>query len=186
MSWIKNTIFCLIVILAAIKIGDIMLVIFSKESSSIVENRGFERSVNLREMNPNYRLLVLTPFKDAALLALDSLSEDRYEVKTCTLLQINAYLNAADIGFLIREPMKTNWVASPTKFAEYVLTGLQILTTDAIPYVYRAALEGEALIKNPRDISLCTTEERTTLARRFSDSLGRKNFIENYRRLYET
>ena len=81
--------------------------------------------------------------------------------------------------------MKTNWVASPTKFAEYVLTGLQILTTDAIPYVYRAALEGEALIKNPRDISLCTTEERTALARRFSDSLGRKNFIENYRRLYE-
>ena len=140
---------------------------------------------SLSEINPNYRLLVLTPFKDAALRLLVSLSKDIYEVKTCSLLQINAYLNAADIGFLIRKSMKTNWVASPTKFAEYMLAGLQILTTEAIPYVYKTAFEGKALIKDSRDISLWTTEERSVASQKFTHSLGRKRFVAHYRRLYE-
>ncbi len=158
-------------------------------SGSLARYQCFPEAVklfsSLSEINPDYRLLVLTPFKDAALSALVSLSKDIYEVKACTLLQINAYLNAADVGFLIRKSMKTNWVASPTKFAEYMLAGLQILTTEAIPYVYKTASEGEALIKDPRDMTLWTTEERTMASETFARSVGRKRFIEDYRRLYD-
>jgi glycosyltransferase involved in cell wall biosynthesis len=45
---------------------------------------------------------------------------------------INRYLNAADIGLLFREDTPTNNVASPTKFAEYLMAGLPVLISRGI------------------------------------------------------
>ena len=45
---------------------------------------------------------------------------------------INDYLCAADIGLLFRENTPTNNVASPTKFAEYVMAGLPIIISKAV------------------------------------------------------
>jgi len=43
--------------------------------------------------------------------------------------QVNAYLNAADFAFLLRDNIVVNEVASPTKFGEYLASGLTVLTT---------------------------------------------------------
>jgi hypothetical protein len=42
------------------------------------------------------------------------------------------YLRAGDYGLMIREDSVTNGVASPTKFAEYLLAGLRVLTSGNI------------------------------------------------------
>jgi glycosyltransferase involved in cell wall biosynthesis len=46
--------------------------------------------------------------------------------------EINAFLNAADLGIILRDNVMTNRVASPTKLAEYLLAGLPVLASDHI------------------------------------------------------
>lgn len=46
--------------------------------------------------------------------------------------EINAFLNAADLGIILRDDVATNRVSSPTKLAEYLLAGLPVLTSDHI------------------------------------------------------
>ena len=46
--------------------------------------------------------------------------------------KVNNYLNASDFGLLIREDNRANNAGSPTKFAEYALTGLQIISSPSV------------------------------------------------------
>ena len=46
--------------------------------------------------------------------------------------EVPIVLSACDMGILIREDSITNRVASPTKFAEYLSAGLQVIITDNI------------------------------------------------------
>ncbi len=46
--------------------------------------------------------------------------------------EVNHYLNAADIGLLLREDILMNNVASPTKFSEYLLAGLPAIISKGI------------------------------------------------------
>jgi glycosyltransferase involved in cell wall biosynthesis len=46
--------------------------------------------------------------------------------------EVYKYLNAADFGLLFRENTIMNNVASPTKFAEYMLCGLPVIITEGI------------------------------------------------------
>lgn len=46
--------------------------------------------------------------------------------------EVYKYLNAADFGFLFRENTIMNNVASPTKFAEYMLCGLPVLISEGV------------------------------------------------------
>lgn len=71
------------------------------------------------------------------------------------------YLSAADYGLLLREASVTNKVASPTKFAEYLFSGLQILITEDLGDFSSFILEKHCglLLKNQqRDMHLKRTE----------------------------
>ena len=46
--------------------------------------------------------------------------------------EINAFLNAAELGIILRDDVMTNRVSSPTKLAEYLLAGLPVLASDHI------------------------------------------------------
>ena len=46
--------------------------------------------------------------------------------------EVPIVLSACDMGILIREDSVTNRVASPTKFAEYLSAGLQVIITNNI------------------------------------------------------
>jgi hypothetical protein len=82
---------------------------------------------------PNLHLIVVTPHTDRAnRLLADALPNGRYTVARAAHHEINAYLNAADIGLLIREPHLLNQVACPTKFGEYAVTGLPVILTEQI------------------------------------------------------
>ena len=64
-----------------------------------------------------------------------------YQVRTAPFERVNEYLNAADVAFMLRRPDPLNLVASPTKFAEYCLTGLPIVMGNTIEQSYSIARE---------------------------------------------
>lgn len=77
--------------------------------------------------------LVLTPDVDRAReLCSERLPEGRFDVRTVPHAEVPGYLRAADLGLLLRAPHPLNEVACPTKFAEYMLSGVPVLISAGI------------------------------------------------------
>lgn len=60
------------------------------------------------------------------------LSSDEYLLTNVSHEEVNGFLNAADLGILLRENHTLNKVASPGKLGEYLSAGLNVLTTNHI------------------------------------------------------
>jgi glycosyltransferase involved in cell wall biosynthesis len=56
-------------------------------------------------------------------------------------IDMSDYLSAGDLGLLLREPSPVNESAAPTKFAEYVMSGLPIVVSSGIGDYSGLALE---------------------------------------------
>jgi glycosyltransferase involved in cell wall biosynthesis len=81
----------------------------------------------------NLYFIVLTgQTEEAAKYAEENLPEGSYFIKQAPREEVPHYLNAADMGILLREHHPLNEVAAPTKFAEYIMTGLSVLISDNI------------------------------------------------------
>jgi hypothetical protein len=130
------------------------------------------------------RFLVLTPAVEEAKRALAHLPQCAWQAHTCSLSEVNGYLNAADVGFLMRQHSRTNLVAFPTKFAEYGLTGLGVVTTDALPAVFRIATSIGNLASVADGKAVLPHQDRTEIAHRFSGEVGRSGFVGAYLRTY--
>jgi hypothetical protein len=132
-------------------------------------------------------------------LLAGALPSHRYTVVRAAHHEINAYLNAADVGLLIREPHLLNAVACPTKFGEYAVTGLPVILTaqigDCSDYV-RDQYEGLVLdgpddtvtllarlpLLTPHDLE--ARSERALLGqRRFARETYDRTYVEAYTRL---
>ncbi|WP_417796097.1 hypothetical protein [Terasakiella pusilla] len=87
---------------------------------------------DILQQNKNAKLLVLTPSMEAARPHLDMLPENSWMMYCASINEVNEYLNAADIAFMLRHDIELNRVASPTKFAEYALSGLPVIMTRAV------------------------------------------------------
>jgi glycosyltransferase involved in cell wall biosynthesis len=83
------------------------------------------------ERLPEARLLVITPDRDriAEALAGCDVRPDWYRMLTLPHDRVLETLEAADLGFLLRADSPVNHVASPTKFAEYCIAGVPVVTT---------------------------------------------------------
>jgi len=55
--------------------------------------------------------------------------QNKVKILTCPYKDVGKYLNAADVGLLIRDNILMNKVASPIKLSEYLSIGLDVLTT---------------------------------------------------------
>lgn len=86
-------------------------------------------------LNTACKALIITPDRGAFKNAFPINIQARVCIKSGRLSEVNRYLNAADFGVLLRKNNPINWVASPVKFAEYSLTGLIVITSDAIEQV---------------------------------------------------
>lgn len=88
------------------------------------------------QVNKNAKLLVLAKKITPNFLSIVENNPDvKSRLKTVenipNSMMIN-YLNAADIGFLLRNNTLLNNVASPVKFAEYQLCGLPVIISEAV------------------------------------------------------
>lgn len=134
--------------------------------------------------DPSCRLLVLTPDVRRAHDCLAGLPKYSYRVCSCALPEMNAYLNCADVGLLLRPACRTNHVAFPTKFAEYGLAGLAVLTTPAVPSAYALAREAGNLVEVGSDGLVVPEFDRGAMAQWYRVRLGRGGYAERYRQCY--
>lgn len=83
---------------------------------------------------PNAFFIILTPDKDIAkqLFTKNGVPDSSFFITYTTLAEINDYLNATDYGILFRENLPINNQASPTKFAEYILSGLRVIISEGV------------------------------------------------------
>jgi len=84
---------------------------------------------------PNCLMLILS--RDVSIIkrliqqAFKELSEVIL-IKSVPHAEIYKYLSAGDLAFLLREPHIINQVSSPVKFAEYLICGLPVITTNHV------------------------------------------------------
>jgi glycosyltransferase involved in cell wall biosynthesis len=81
------------------------------------------------------RLIVLAAFSEVSSLVdgqVPSSIRDKVTVVSVPRHEVPMYLCACDIGILLRKSSIVNRVASPTKFAEYLLCGLPVVITENV------------------------------------------------------
>lgn len=92
------------------------------------QNLGFVLKCFLAARNEHTRLLVLTRDTDyVQQLTNGHSAAGHIKVITAPYHEVSWYLQACDYGLLIRDNIPTNLSASPTKFGEYVNSGLSVV-----------------------------------------------------------
>jgi glycosyltransferase involved in cell wall biosynthesis len=157
-------------------------------SGSLVEYQKFPETVamyrRLAATTRNTRLLVLT--KDRKKAAALTGEDPAILIRSAGHSEINGYLNAADVAFMLRDPTAINIVASPTKFAEYGLTGLPVIMSRSVPDSYEFAKQTGSLIDvtdidAPRSLAIV---DRAAVADQFRRRLTKQAQSESYKTLY--
>ncbi len=90
----------------------------------------------------NAKMLILTPPSDVQPIKnlLQEIDIDASSVLIYSVQHsdVPKFLSACDIGFLLRDNILLNNVSSPTKFGEYIATGVPVITSEGILDIKKA------------------------------------------------
>jgi glycosyltransferase involved in cell wall biosynthesis len=140
---------------------------------------------SLRQQNPRTQLLVLTPEVAAARQEIERVATEGIQVLSAHHDEVNAYLNAADYAFLLREHSPLNDAAFPTKFAEYGMAGLPVIMRRTPPDAYNLAQEiGNLCEYQEGTVDFSTQPDRAKVSESYQRRLTRSAVTEQYRTLY--
>lgn len=164
-------------------------------SGSITGYQVFEKCLNLfidlHKKNCQYKLLILSPnIREVNKLI------NKYNISQFTTIlnvpfnDVNAYLNASDIGLLLRENIPLNRCASPIKFAEYSVTGLYVLNNRSVNQVYENGLIIGNLLKLDNsykanfDFPIFSINNREMISLKSKELYDRTNYLNIYNVIY--
>ena len=145
---------------------------------------------------PDTFFIILTPDKDIAeqLFSQHDISNPSFMITYVRLTEINDYLNATDYGILFRENLPINNLASPTKFAEYVLAGLKVIISEGVGdfsgFVQEhdcgqvVSLVDGAFDVDTQKLSPYTSEERERISKLGHDLLSTQVFKVKLRKAF--
>ncbi len=160
-------------------------------SGSLAAYQRFDETVALfqriHRLDASTRLLVLTPDIEAARSRMRDVPADAAKLMTVPFIAVNRYLNAADAAFLLRADTDVNRVASPTKLAEYCLTGLPVIMTDAVRDAVSITGElGNRLPPDPETLlrAVGAGTDRAGVAYRATAMLSREAVAPQFHALY--
>lgn len=142
---------------------------------------------HLFQLEKDVKLLILTKSQ----FDFEKVLSDYKELKANSMAfsvpnnEVYKYLNAADFGILFRENTIMNNVASPTKFAEYMLCGLPVLISEGVgdysDYAVKhnlGVLVNESELNNPEKFDFNNFLRMNFDRIRISD-IGIKNFSKD-------
>lgn len=162
-------------------------------SGSITYYQCFNEAVDLfsgvLKYNDRAVFLVVTPDRDEVAKLLQIVPSENVRIVSAEIRDVNGFLNAADFGVFLRQRCAVNAVASPVKFAEYCLSGLPIIMTDAVEQSTKLArLLGNAveveLGQFPDSLERWSDERREALAERAVPLLDRSGALDKFLKLY--
>jgi hypothetical protein len=104
--------------------------------------------------------------------------------------EVSSYLNAADIGIIIRNNDVVNNVASPIKFSEYIACGLPIIANDSVESIttlieqtsFGKIIKLESI--NQKVIDKLLKVNRNDISKVGKEEFGIKTIINNYLSVY--
>ena len=131
----------------------------------------------------NYKFLVVTTDIKKASLSFKSVKREKINILMSDFYEINKYYNVADFAILIRSDRSLNHVASPTKFGEYCLTGLPVITNNTV----KQSESFSKIIGNKidfRKMNLSKKIDRKNISRRSKQFFDRNLYVNNYVTLY--
>ncbi|MBK7553524.1 MAG: hypothetical protein IPI55_02690 [Flavobacteriales bacterium] len=143
--------------------------------------------VRVLDEQPNVSVLFLSKC-DAHNAALQARYPGRVEVKWLDHSQVQEALYGCDYGIMVREDTITNRVASPTKFAEYLSSGLRIITNEELgDFSELVRKEGLGLVLDKSGtISVLTPtseQERARLRSIATERFTKGAFLAEYEKL---
>lgn len=135
-----------------------------------------------------HKLLILTTEIDI----FNSLYRHKFDFNTVVVMsvkyeEITSYYSASDFGVLFRDERMTNWVASPTKFGEYCLAGLQVVHNETVQQInqFTSILENGVFANS--DAFVKSSESRRIKIAECSKLLfGRVNSSQKYIEFYKS
>ena len=147
---------------------------------------------SLAEFRTDFKFLMITP--DLELVNEYSkkygISQDLVAIQS-SFDEVNKYLNAADVALLLREDIVMNNVASPTKFAEYLMAGLPTVLSHGIHDFaeilretgYGVILEDNTLVNQDLadDIVELKSKDRKAVATWAARNISKERYVEKYR-----
>jgi len=148
----------------------------------------FEETVNFfKNLNKIYNdlyLIILTnDFSEAKKIVNNNSNILTFSVNQD---KVNEFLNASDYAIMIRRDDLTNNTASPTKFAEYCLTGLQVITNSSVKDFYKFKNQVCNIIDlNYFNFTKTNNKNRLKISSFYKKNISRECFLEDYKRLYE-
>jgi glycosyltransferase involved in cell wall biosynthesis len=162
-------------------------------SGGVVAYQGFGEYVSLfklmYDMDKKYKFLVVTPYTGKASAFLRGLPLESYKLLSASFDEMNSLYNAADFGMLLRPPNPVNFVASPTKFGEYCLSGLPIIMNETVEQSWKIAQDLGNCIPYGLQFDLAglvpyKNETRKSLAKASRTLLSRDVLAQKYISLY--
>jgi hypothetical protein len=112
---------------------------------------------------------------------------NRFLILNVPFEEMNSYYNLSDFAILLRDTKQLNWVASPTKFGEYCLTGLPVIMNDTIEQSMEFSKQiGNYLNWNLLDFEKFDNELRLKVANTSRKYFARNEINKRYYELYYT
>lgn len=135
------------------------------------------------------KVLIVTPSHERFQRLFSREYQDRITITTGRLSDMNRFLNAADLGTLLRKANAINWVASPVKYGEYSLAGLPVITTEAIDQINRLGryignIMTECDLTDEGLEARMKKWDRSIVAMKAKESLGSKSHVDEVHKLY--
>lgn len=134
----------------------------------------------------NNILVYLTTDPRKAKDFFNNFPKENFIITSAKFDEMNDYYNAADFAVLLRDKLNLNWVASPTKFGEYCLSGLTVIMNDTIAQAYEFSHLLNNYTSSQSDIFNKKNENERFLISNKSKELFSRNYLyTNYLYLYE-
>lgn len=141
----------------------------------------------LHSKNTNVQLVMVTPNIQAAKAIFPQHLQEKVLFKSAQYKEMNGVYNAADVGILLRDTSPINNVASPTKFGEYSMTGLPVLSNDTVEQVKTQSRNfGNLVHANAESLERRTDEDRHLISQKATLFYGRKSGNSIYHELYHS
>lgn len=157
-------------------------------SGSLAGYQGFDETVATFERvlaeGRKAKLIILTPAVEQARQKCAGLPAESVICRSVPHAEVNAFLNAADFGMLLRDSTPVNFVAFPTKFAEYALTGLKVVMKASPPACVEAAHRLGNFVALDAPAVAFASAERAAVAAAAVSSLGRIAAMPAYVDIY--
>jgi glycosyltransferase involved in cell wall biosynthesis len=145
----------------------------------------------LHAIDNDYRFIVLTPdLQIARDLARQYKLDGITFITSAQFEKVNDFLLAADLGILLREDILMNNVASPTKFSEYLLTGLPVIVSKGVNDFAELVREtGYGVVIDDLDhmpesildkLANCMNINRKEISQWGSSNLSKESIIKKY------